>query len=1029
MPKALLDYETTRSLRDILAGETDGNLNLSSNASLVFDTVYNGRLEDGTHETIPYRMAAVAIDVASQDLVYLPENMPKEQKLRHVEGKARSYLDLYTSNRFRANTPTNINFGRWRANYGDDGERTGYVMKDQLGSACFVIPIEDTFGESVENLEDGILEAWVTQQMLHKGGGGTGFSFDSLRPKGSIIGYDPHVDGLHSINWDTDRGISSGYESFLNFFFNQATDAVKQGNSRRGANMGIQRIDHMDFLDHVYAKFGRTRDRSEYRIKNFNLSLAVTDEFMEAALAGETYTLYNPHRARFREILGEDAELVRKEDLATREQFEAIMERNSRNLFAPVTTPNMYLGNDGEEVINAYSGERIGRVVNGIVHIEATRVLDIISQLSHSNGEPGMVFLDRMNEYNPILFDKEITATNPCGEQPLEAYTACNLGSVNAGKFVKCDTFETRDSINLEARIMEDEFTRVEEKPDGVVRVVHMDWDSLEDTIETAMYFLDGVIDRSDFPGEKITRAVKETRKVGLGYMGVWDAMVLMKLRYGSEESFKFAEALAKRLHDKANEASEKMAEERGVFPLWETSFYNPGSDLYKWFMSDPNTIIDKHRGSRDLSKKVERNRRMRYGFRARNSYQTTEAPTGTIRRTSGERDEELGLDNLAISSGIEPIYTLIEQSNIMNRSVEDTSWAAVQLFKREGIYSPELMKAIRANKGSAFIYSTTPPEIAEVLRTIPEDVRDVLVTAAGGDITDDSYEITNHQHTGMSISFQRWNRSANSKTNNLPASATTRDMRDAWVELWKGGAKGGTIYVDRSRKFQILNTVVDGERNKEKKSGSRRPFLQRSITLELPYTSSTPKEGVGDIDFDPDRCFTTLTFNGVNGHLTGVFQNIPETDPERLSAITDRNIERSRALKNGRPLDDVIADLEKIRYQSGRTGVAVDEAVMNGSDERMRFQVEGATTTENELKAFYVARFLTVGGTNLDPESINEKILMYESGEVTLRSIINTKGRLTIEEGSNGNPSILGGNKVIKVPEGTPVNLCPECG
>ena len=1060
MPREIIDYEEFGRLRDRLANEYEPQINMSSNAKMVFEDVYAKKLEHGRPEGISERMAAVAIDVASNDLEYISGgSLPDSEKISYVESKAKEYLEMYVNNVFRANTPTNINFGRWTPVYNEDGDEMGYEMKNQLGSACFVIPIEDSFGENMESVlgSDGILAAWVEQQLLQKGGGGTGFSGAALRPKGSRIGYNPAVDGMKSMDWDNQRGVSSGWESFLDNYYNSSTEAVKQGNSRRGANMGIQRIDHMDFLDHLYAKFGRDSDRLEWRLKNFNLSLGVTDEFMEAASKGETYTLYNPHRAnqKTKKILEkkfgiENPEIVRVADLATKLQFEKIVEMNKKNPFAPVVLPNMYLGDNEKDVINAYTGEEIGTIVNGVVHIEASKVLDSISRLSHSNGEPGMIFLDRINEFNPELFHEEYEATNPCGEQPLPRHGACNLGSINVGKFVEYDVFEI-DSIGKTklATIKEsptsmsslkrakgkigkiarrDPFARAEIRQDGRIGVMHYNWEALDDAIGKGIRFLDGVIDRSDFPSEQISDAVDRTRKVGLGYMGVWDAMVLMKTRYGSEESYDFAEALAKRLHDKSRETSEELAEERGVFPLWDVSFFNPDSEHSKWFNSNPTTIRDRYRGERKLSPRVSGKREMKYGVKVRNSYQTTQAPTGTIRRTVGEQDLETKLDNLSVSSGIEPAYSLREESKIINTQVSDFSLATFKLLKREGLNVGEIMDAIGKNRGSAQVYGYTPKDVAEVLETIPASVRDTLVTAAGGE--GDIYEIDPEQHVKMATTFQKFNDSAISKTINLPGSSTVEDMKKAWINLWESGSKGGTMYRDNSREFQILNTVVgEAEIQKGVNGKVTRPLLQRSITLELPYNSSIPKEHTGDVDFNPDRCFTTLTFNMINGHLTGVFQNIPEVDPERLSSITQRNIEMSRTLKNGRSLDEVIGDLEKIRIVSGTKGVVTDSAVMNGSGENLRFQVEGATTTEDLLKTLYVARFLTGGGQDFEPGVIEENIRSYEIGQISLRSIINTQGKIRIEENGDDMPSILGSKRVIKLPEGLSEKLCPECG
>lgn len=1037
MPEQLLDYESARLMRKEFSEYARERMNLSPNAQMVFGSVYLKNLEDGKPESIADRMAAIAVDIASAEMKYLPKSIPYGERVGVVREGARRNLELYVSNQFRANTPTNINMGRWIAKYNKSGNLIGYKQPSQLGSACFVIPVEDTFGSDISNLEDGILEAWVVQQLVHKGGGGTGFSFQQLRPKGSVIGYSPAVDGMNSLSWEGKRGVSSGYENFLNYFFNQATEAVKQGNSRRGANMGIQRIDHMDFLDHMYAKFG-DRQRSEWRMKNFNLSLAVTDEFMEAALDGRTYTLYNPHRAKpeIKRVLQkkwgiENPEIVRRGDLATRKQFEAILEKNKKNLFAPLTTPNMYIDADDMTVINAYNGEAIGTIVDDIVRIDARKVLDTFARNSYTNGEPGMFFVDRANEYNPIRDDEEYEATNPCGEQPLPPYGACNLGSINVGEFIRNALFDSRKEMTLDNKILLDQWVTVEERRDGKVSVTYVDWDNLRTTIRDGTRFLDNVIERSDFPAQKIRQAVENGRNIGLGYMGVHDAMILLKMRYGSEASFEFAERLAKELHDESLVASQQLAEERGEFPLWETSSHNPESDLFEWYSQKAKTIPDRFRGQRKLSDRVERARVMTYGAgKIRNSCRMTQAPTGTIRRAVGSNGDAPGLENLAISSGIEPIYTLIEESNILNRNIQDVSFAAAKLLQREGLPVKEILDAIRANKGSAFIYSHTPAEAAKVLEGIPKDVRDVLVTAAGGE--GDIYEIKPEEHVRMATTFQKYNDSAISKTINLPASATHEDIRQAYVDLWRQGAKGGTVYIDKSREFQILNVVksegLEGKVN-GKNGKVKRPLLQWSVTLELPYMTSAQKEGVGDLDFNPERCFTTLAFNRVNGHIVSVFQNIPEVDPERNSLLTSANLELSRTLKNGKPADEVIADLEKTRIAAGQRGIVVDEAVMNGSNERLRYQVEGSTTRGDLLNTMYVVRFLTDGFKDFDPAKIGERMKSYETGEISLRSIINTKGKLKIEQDNETMPSILGGKKVVRVPQGISEKLCPECG
>ncbi|MCH7850196.1 MAG: adenosylcobalamin-dependent ribonucleoside-diphosphate reductase [Nanoarchaeota archaeon] len=1024
-----------QEIRNEISGRLSKYMNISPNARFVADGVYDKRLENGEREQFEDRIAGVVLDIASADLRYLPVEMDAPDREEHVIRRANEYADLYMANKFRANTPTNLNMGRLNTTYDIDGELKGYSFKSQMGSACFVLPVEDTFGSSADDL-DGILESWVIQQQLHKGGGGTGFSFSSLRPKGSLIGYNPAVDGMNSFDWDSNRGVSSGYGSFLDHFFNEATDAVKQGNSRRGANMGTIRIDHMDFLDHMYAKKG-TSIADGFKIKNFNLSYAMPDEFMEAAEVGGSYTLFNPQRAKpeIKRVLEKkfgvtNPEVVRKRDLATREQFETILDKNSKNPYAPLTTPSLYLDSDGRTVVNAYTGDNIGTIVNDEVHIDARTVLDLFSKSSHSNGEPGAIFIDRVNEMNAVLFHKEMDATNPCGEQPLIPYEACNLGSINLGEFVNYTRLEVGTDMSWADKIVKDDkFAKFDEEKG---EVMYMDWDSLDDTIRTATRFLDGVIDRSSFPSSKVTEAVINTRKIGLGYMGVADAMILLKQRYGSEESFEFAEALAKRLHDVSLEESVKLAEERGEFPLWDISFYNPESEHSKWFESNdgkPRTIVDQFRGRRELSDKVEREHVMTYGVKLRNACRTTQAPTGTIRRTSGQMFNDM---DLSISSGIESHYTLVGISNILNSQVIDTALGAVKLLDREGLDSKEIMGAIEKNMGSAFIYSYTTPEVAKVLETIPKDVRDVLVTAAGGE--GDIYEVTPDQHVRMMTMFQRWNDSAISKTMNLPPSSTPEDMAHTWMDIWKQGGKGGTVYRDGSREFQILETVSLEKTVKEGNgdSGFRRTLLQPSFTIELPFIDYGVATDNNGLDFDPERCFTTVTLDPTRGRITGVFQSVASVNPETISSMTRANIELSGRLKGGRSLEDVIGDLEKVRVTGSRSGRISDLGAMDIQDskESGRHSVDGATSVEALLNSLYVVNFLTQGGKNFDPTEMEARRSAYLAGDATIRTIVNTRGDLDLVQNTSERPSIPSGEseKVLKAGDSVPPELCPEC-
>jgi ribonucleoside-diphosphate reductase alpha chain len=395
---------------------------LTENAMKVLEKRYFLKNEKG-------EMTEDAVDLLMRVSKNIAEADKNYDKNADTDAVALEFYNLMANLDFLPNSPTLMNAGR---------------DLQQL-AACFVLPVEDSI--------EGIFEAIKNAALIHKSGGGTGFSFSRLRPNRDKV--------------KTTSGISSGPVSFMKVF-NSATEAVKQGGTRRGANMGILRVDHPDIREFITCK------ADDKEINNFNISVALTEKFMEAVKKGAKYSLINPR----------DKKVVAEED--------------------------------------------------------AREIFDMIVEYSWKNGDPGIVFIDRINEENPTPNIGEIESTNPCGEQPLLPYEACNLGSINLAQMVASDK-------------------KVDYKKMGAVT-------------RKAVHFLDNVIDMSKYPLDKITEMVRGNRKVGLGIMGWADMLVQMGISYSSPEAIKLAEDIMKHIHDEAEAASLKLAEIRGTFPNFKGS-------------------------------------------------------------------------------------------------------------------------------------------------------------------------------------------------------------------------------------------------------------------------------------------------------------------------------------------------------------------------------------------------------------------------------------------------------------------------
>ncbi|MBD3167895.1 MAG: vitamin B12-dependent ribonucleotide reductase [candidate division Zixibacteria bacterium] len=433
---------------------------LTQNSITVLERRYLIKDEEGNVTESPEQLfRRVANVIAAPDAKYGADT----QEIHRI---ADQFYDMMASLEFMPNSPTLMNAGR---------------PLGQL-SACFVIPIEDTM--------ESIFESVKSAALIHKSGGGTGFSFSRLRPVNSKVA--------------STSGVASGPISFMKVI-NAATEAVKQGGTRRGANMGVLRVDHPDIMDFISCK----ADLSE--LTNFNISVCVTDDFMRALSEGTEYPLIDPR------------------------------------------TGDQYF-KDGKPV-----------------RLNAQEVFETIVNQAWTTGEPGIIFLDRMNDGNPVRKIGLYESTNPCGEQPLLPYESCNLGSINLAKMVKAVV----DSANMKSLIR-----------------YEIDWERLRRTVRRSVHFLDNVIEANNYPLPEIGEATRSNRKIGLGVMGWADLLFQLNIPYNSTEALEMAEKVMEFIHTEGRQTSSELAEVRGVFPWWEGSEYNqPGEKTIKMRNSTVTTI------------------------------------------------------------------------------------------------------------------------------------------------------------------------------------------------------------------------------------------------------------------------------------------------------------------------------------------------------------------------------------------------------------------------------------------------------
>jgi ribonucleoside-diphosphate reductase alpha chain len=650
----------------------------------------------------------------------------------HVEDVRDEFQTLMEDLSFMPNSPTLMNAG------------------DELQqlSACFV----DSPGDDITDIHQTAKEA----AEVFQSGGGMGYAFWKLRPYGDAVG--------------STGGIASGPITFMRTY-DQMCETIAQGGARRGAQMGVMRVSHPDVIQFIHAKNkdvslahtlrlndpddythnsfkealeeareliddeGRVpkhlRNAAEGHLSNFNISVGVTDDFMEAVKNGEEFTFTNP--------------------------------RTEEPHVATEHTKELY------EMFGLGEHVEVGEELS----VPAELVWDRIVDGAHENGEPGVIYLERVNKEHSFDVEKHpdhrILATNPCGEQPLEEYEACNLGHINLSTLADTDAPDWRVWYDEHG----DEYDSFEEAVDAFLGDA-MAWDDFDHRIEYGTRFLENVVTMSDFPVEKIEQKVREMRKIGLGVMGLAQLYIQLGVAYGSEAGNEIARQLMRYINHESKWTSHELAEERGSFEEWDNSKYADPTEYSEWFEKQTGLDADDWED----------------GFAVRNHNTTTIAPTGTTSMVGNT------------TGGCEPIYNVAYYKNVSDDVQGDEMLVEFDdYFLRvleDNDIDVEEVKQEAQDQMAENVFDGV-----EGLETVPDAIGELFVVTS---------DLTGKEHAAVQCACQEGVDSAISKTCNFPNDASKEDMREVYEYIYDNGGKGVTVYRDGTRSKQVLTTRADNK-------------------------------------------------------------------------------------------------------------------------------------------------------------------------------------------------------------------------
>ena len=645
-----------------------------------------------------------------------------------VEEKRETFQEMMESLSFMPNSPTLMNAG------------------DELQqlSACFVDSPEDDITDIHQTAKEA---AEVFQS-----GGGMGYAFWRLRPYGDAVG--------------STGGIASGPITFMRTY-DQMCETIAQGGARRGAQMGVMRVSHPDVIQFIHSKNkdvslahslrlndpddfthnsfadaleearelideeGKVpkhlRNAVEGHLSNFNISVGVTDDFMEALYADEEFTFTNPR---------------------TEEPH--------------VATP------ETKEIYDMFGlGEHVE--VGEVLSVPAQKLWDQMVDGAYENGEPGVIYLERVNKEHSFDVEKHpehrILATNPCGEQPLEEYEACNLGHINLSTLAATDAPDWRVWHDEHG----DEYADTEAAVEAFLEKA-IDWDAFDHRIAEGTRFLENVVTMSDFPVEKIEEKVRQMRKIGLGVMGLAQLYIQLGIRYGSDEGNEVAGKLMTHINHQSKWASHELAEQRGSFEDWGDSKFADPTEYREWF---------EHHTGLDADEWTD-------GFPVRNHNTTTIAPTGTtsmIGNTTG---------------GCEPIYNVAYYKNVSDDVQGDEMLVEFDDYFLRVLEENDVdVDAVKREAQEQM--STNEFDGVEGLDTVPDAIGELFVVTS---------DLSGKEHAAVQTACQDGRRLGHLEdVCNFPNSASKEDMDEVYRYIYDNGGKGVTVYRDGTRSKQVLTT------------------------------------------------------------------------------------------------------------------------------------------------------------------------------------------------------------------------------